>query len=479
MKQILNYIGAGLMSLSFTNFMSCTEIEHGINDSDTWEEVKDYTEKLNHPCMLHTQEDFDFVKEQVNLGKQPWKNAFEHLEQSAYSINTYTATPVKKLARLDATNWAEKNDRWEEAGIADEWYNGIHNNYTNLMRDAAAAYQLALRWKISGEEQYAQTGVKILNDWANTCTGYLVNKDGELIDPNQYLIAIQIYQLANAAEILRDYSGWSNSDFTKYKNWMVDVFYPQATDFLNRHNDVDCPLAYWLNWDLAEMTAILSIGILTDDNFKINEAIQYFKFGVGGGNILNAVPFMVKDPDSDEMLGQCMESGRDQGHATLCVSLMGVFCQMAKNIGEDLFIFDNNRALAMCEYVGKYNYGEVENGSNGSGWTLSNFKYDVSQVPYTEYTNCTGNSWPSMSYEEHQAGNESRGTVRPSWELVKRLASDYGQTSIYADMWVNKMRENAARNYSDGGAGDYGSNSGGFDQLGYGTLMFAKDELGQ
>ena len=79
MKQILNYIGAGLMSLSFTNFMSCTEIEHGVNDSDTWEEVKDYTEKLNHPCMLHTQEDFDFVKEQVNLGKQPWKNAFEHL----------------------------------------------------------------------------------------------------------------------------------------------------------------------------------------------------------------------------------------------------------------------------------------------------------------------------------------------------------------------------------------------------------------
>lgn len=26
----------------------------------------------------------------------------------------------------------------------------------------------------------------------------------------------------------------------------------------------------------------------------------------------------------------------------------------------------------------------------------------------------------------------------------------------------------------DGGAGDYGPNSGGFDQLGYGTLMFAK-----
>ena len=37
------------------------------------------------------------------------------------------------------------------------------------------------------------------------------------------------------------------------------------------------------------------------------------------------------------MLGQCQESGRDQGHATLCVSLLGAFCQMAKNVGEDLF----------------------------------------------------------------------------------------------------------------------------------------------
>jgi hypothetical protein len=37
-----------------------------------------------------------------------------------------------------------------------------------------------------------------------------------------------------------------------------------------------------------------------------------------------------------------------------------------------------------------------------------------------------------------------------------------------------KMRENASRGFSDGGAPDYGSNSGGYDQMGYGTLMFAK-----
>ena len=72
MKQIYTYIGAGLVALSFTNLIACTEIEHGVNDIDTWEEVKDYTEALNHPCMLHTQEDFDFVKGKLQAGQQPW-----------------------------------------------------------------------------------------------------------------------------------------------------------------------------------------------------------------------------------------------------------------------------------------------------------------------------------------------------------------------------------------------------------------------
>ncbi|WP_308755560.1 alginate lyase family protein [uncultured Bacteroides sp.] len=460
-KRLFNYIGAGLLALSSVSLLACTEIEDGYNDIDSWPDVTDYSSKIQHPCMLHTDADFEFVKSKIDAGEQPWKNAFVHLEQNSHAQAGQVASPVKLLARLDQNNW--------QSTYPDDW-----SNYTKLMRDAASAYQLALRWRLSGDDEYAATAVNMLNAWAATCTGFIVNSNGEFIDPNEFLILIQVYQLANAAEILRSYEGWKEADFTTYKNWMVDVFYPHATKFLSLHNGyVDCPLHYWLNWDLAAMNAILSIGILTDDSFKINEAIQYFKFGVGSGNIGNAVPFVHQDPDSSELLGQCQESGRDQGHATLCVSLMGVFCQMAKNIGEDLFIFDNNRALAMCEYVAKYNYGETEEASGGS-WKMINFKYDVTSLPYTAYENCTGDSWPSISYQEHKEGKETRGEVRPAWELVKRLASDYGQSSIYADMWVSKMRENVSRGYSDGMAGDYGPNSGGYDQLGCGTLMFAR-----
>lgn len=454
-------IGVGLMALTSTALFACSDIEDGSNDIDNWPDVIDYTSKIEHPCMLHTEADFQFIKEKVDAGMQPWKNAYDHLCQNQHAQSTWTASPVEKLARLDQKNW--------EAKYPDEW-----NNYTKLMKDAAAAYQLALRWKISGDESYAKAGVAILNAWAKKCTGYIVGSDGKFIDPNENLIAIQIHQLANAAEVLRVYKGWTESDFTKYKAWMKDVFYPFATRFLTTHEGNKCALHYWLNWDLANMTAILSIGILNDDNFLINEAIQYFKYGIGAGNIVNGVPFVHQDPDSEEMLGQCQESGRDQGHATLCVSLMGAFCQMAKNVGEDLFAYDNYRALGMCEYVAKYNIGTAETGSASSGWNLSNFKYDVSKLPYTTYENCEGGSWPSMSHQEHLEGKETRGAVRPAWELFYRYALDHNRPARYAKEWVDIMRTNASRGNSDGGAGDYGPNSGGYDQLGYGTLMFAK-----
>lgn len=462
MKKFNTYLGAGLIALFSPSFLACSEIEDGYNDIDSWPDVVDYTSTLQHPCMLHTEADFQFVKEKVDAGLQPWKNAYDHLCQSRHSQNTWTASPVEKLARLDQKNWSDK--------YPNDW-----NNYTHLMRDAASAYQLALRWKISGDDSYAKAGVDILNVWAKKCTGYIVGSDGKFIDPNENLIAIQIHQLANAAEVLRTYEGWNEADFTKYKAWMKDVFYPFATNFLSTHEGRACALHYWLNWDLANMTAILSIGILNDDNFLINEAIQYFKYGIGSGNIVNGVPFVHQDPDSEELLGQCQESGRDQGHATLCVSLMGVFCQMARNIGEDLFAYDNYRALSMCEYIAKYNYGTTETGSASASWNLSNFKYDVSSLPYTTYENCEGGVWPSMSYEEHKSGNETRGSVRPAWELFYRYALDNNRPARYAKEWVDLMRKNAGRGNSDGGAGDYGPNSGGYDQLGFGTLMFAKE----
>lgn len=68
------------------------------------------------------------------------------------------------------------------------------------MRDAAAAWQLGLRWKLSGDDKFATAAVKILNDWAAKCKKITSN------DANQVLAAgAQGYTFANAGELLQTF----------------------------------------------------------------------------------------------------------------------------------------------------------------------------------------------------------------------------------------------------------------------------------
>jgi hypothetical protein len=213
---------------------------------------------------------------------------------------------------------------------------------------------------------------------------------------------------------------------------MLGVFYQMNHDFLVRHNGAAID-HYWANWDLANMDSMLAIGVLADRRDIYDEAVAYFRHGAGNGSIEHVVLKIY-----DDRLGQVQESGRDQGHAMLVVALAGAFCQMAWSQGDDLFGYDRNRVLLGAEYVAQYNLGH--------------------DVPYTPYKN-SDVVQPTIS-------DKGRGNVRPVWELLynhyvvlKHLNAPYVQA------FANQVRP-------EGGGGDYGPNSGGFDQLGYGTLTF-------
>jgi hypothetical protein len=185
------------------------------------------------------------------------------------------------------------------------------------------------------------------------------------------------------------------------------------------------------------MASILAIGILCDDQAKVNQAITYFKTGAGNGSILHAVPFLYSGG-----LGQWQESGRDQGHTMLGVALMGAFCQMAWNQGQDMFGYSGNRFMQGCEYIARYNLGQ--------------------SVPFTTYTWGTGQNCARRS--QTVISSASRGQNRPVWELV------YNHYAKLRGLSVPNITAYAARVRPEGGGGDYGSDSGGFDQLGFGTL---------
>ena len=61
-----------------------------------------------------------------------------------------------------------------------------------------------------------------------------------------------------------------------------------------------------------------------------------------------------------------------------------------------------------------------------------------------------------------------RGHLRPVWDL---LHFHYTRRKYLSVPYISQM---AALVRPEGGGGDYGPNSGGFDQTGFGTVMYAK-----
>ncbi len=381
----------------------------------------------SHPALLHTSADIAAAKDRLST---------DELAQAAYSrLETQSAGSaagaVEILKRMDQKNW--------ESTYPD------YSNFTRAASDTKLAYELALRYQLKGNEGCAASAVKILNDWATNCKGMLRLKgyNNNVPDPNEYLVCIQAYQFANAAELLRSYSGWNATDFAKFQTWMKQTFADVAILFLENHHNNDNALHYWLNWDLAALNAMLSVGILSDDAALVNYALAYPTSGKGTGNVENAVVATHNDPDSDETLAQCQESGRDQGHSTLDITLLGVLCQTAKNIGTDLFT--PYKALEMAEYVGKYNLKDAS----------GNFVYSESSVPFTEYSN---------GEVDHTAiSSDGRGTVRPSWELFHAYAVANNKADAYTSAWVSYERADNTWGEAEGTS---------TDELGFGSLMF-------
>jgi hypothetical protein len=88
-----------------------------------------------HPGLLHSAQDFERMKTKVQASAEPWKSGWDRLVANAHAALGWTPRPAAAVYR---------------------GADGTHpENYAQLFNDAAAAYALALRWKVSGDSAYA------------------------------------------------------------------------------------------------------------------------------------------------------------------------------------------------------------------------------------------------------------------------------------------------------------------------------------
>ncbi|MBG0854934.1 alginate lyase family protein [Streptomyces spinoverrucosus] len=368
-----------------------------------------------HPGLLHTGADLDRMAAKVRAGAAPYTAGYAKLTANRHAQSGWTANPQAVVHR----------------GA------GSPQNYSILYNDIHAAYQNALRAHVSGDRAHADTAVAILNTWSAKLTGVQGSAD-------RFLAAgLYGYQFANAAELVRDHGGF---ELARFQKMLREVFLPLSDDFLKNHNNA-VVTNYWTNWDLTAMACVLAVGIFCDDRAAVDRAIEYFKHGEGLGSIKNAIPVVY-----DDGLAEWLEAGRDQGHALLGVGLMGTFCEMAWNQGIDLYGYDDNRFLKGAQYVAKWSLGD--------------------EVPYTANTRKKGaiGGWSGTETATGAAAVDP-ATTRPIWAMI---ANHYTRRRGLDASYITRI---AAKSAPEGGGGDYGPNSGGYDQLGFGTLAFTRDRV--
>lgn len=368
-----------------------------------------------HPGLLHTAADLARMAAKVKAGAAPYTAGFARLTANRHAQSGWTPHPQTTVYRGS----------------------GTPQNYATLYNDIHAAYQNGLRHHVSGDDAHADTAVAILNAWSSK----LASVEGSA---DRFLAAgLYGYQFANAAELVRDHPDF---DLARFQDMLSKVFAPLSDDFLVRHNGA-VVTNYWTNWDLCAMACVLATGIFCDDKAQVTRAIDYFKHGEGLGAITKAIPVVY-----DDGLAEWLEAGRDQGHALLGVGLMGTFCEMAWNQGYDLYGYDDSRFLKGAQYVAK--------------WSLGG---DVSYTANTRAKGAVG-GWSGRETASAAAGVDPAMT-RPIWAMI---ANHYTKRRGLPASYVTRI---AAKSSPEGGGGDYGPNSGGYDQLGFGTLAFTRDRV--
>ena len=452
----------------FAGLVSCQENEYGSVDLSKYQPEPPVTLTYNHPCALYSAADFARVKTAITAGtlNAVQQEEFNALKNSPYTNGDYGVTTHahQQIVRGDATGTIE----------------GVEN-YADAMRDAAAAHQFGLLWLLTGNEAYAQKGVKILKAWVATCKEVTAN------DNNFYLAAgAQGFTFALAGEELRTYSGWTESEFTEFKNWMVNVFADKNYKFLQLHGSSNCgsPKHYMSNWDLVNLCSYLQIGILTENDEIVKYVSSYFnKTGDGLGalpNIQQATYDFTLPGGAKEKITQAQESGRDQGHATMAIVVAAHLAQSAWALYEDnpgyadldYFSTDNKALLRMAEYNAMAN---LKTGTHaditivgGKGVQGGDWLYPVSQIPFTVAGPWCSNKNHEAGKTQNGFGEQDRGNLRPGYEIFyKHYKND---DSYFVKKYAEVQRPEC-------GAGDdrYGVNSGAFDQIGWGTLMLYQE----
>lgn len=402
--------------------------------------------KFNHPGLLNSLEELQFVKKKIEAGEEPWKSAFEAMKASKWANPRYKPHPHETVSSGFSGAGGAAGGAFDESD------------------DACAAYTLALMWIFTGDEKYAEKAVEILNTWA----AVLKKHEG----PNWYMVTQwEGCMFPQSAELLKaTYPKWKKEDIARFSKMLSEVFLPVL------HNRMS-----FGNREFGVINALMAIGVFNDDRGAFSEGLSHWVSYVPSWIYLKEdgpVPmkpnYWLTSPSNEELAkmdanlfpnpaeawfnvevknlgddrsafidkenkpaykrafswsnapaaafvdGLCGETFRDLGHCDLGFAQLINAAEIAWHQGIDLYSIHSKRITAFMEFYSFLRTGDpVPKVFYGVQPTAMNATFEIA---YNHYHNRMGMNLPKTQalIQEHiRTCLAKTPTVSPGWAYVK------------------------------------------------------------
>ncbi|KAL3419810.1 hypothetical protein PVAG01_08308 [Phlyctema vagabunda] len=338
---------------------------------DTTKYFKSKPGDFVHPGLWHTHEDLERIRSNSLGGVEPWASAYAVFKTDSYSLASYTMQgPKAVLAR------------------------GKTSNYTTFTNDVRAAWQNALMWYITKEQDHWDRSTTILDAWGSNLTD-IIGTDRSL------LVGLEGDLFANAAEIMRWEGNWTETG----SSWRGGSGFSNQLYWLFRGQSVVIGQA---NYGMVSIKALLSFAVYLDDVSVYNYAMNEFINNQCAGLLATYEP----------TTGQSVESGRDQSHTQSALAWAAYGARVAQSQGADLYGLGDNLLLKGAEYTAAFNLNQT--------------------VPFDpKWYRCeailVGGPWPEIAYNAFGISNST-----PVWDIL------YYQYAVHRQLeapWTVKAKK--------------------------------------
>ncbi len=347
--------------------------------------------KMMHPGISYTQADIDRMKAMVEARQEPFYSGFIALRDGDF----YT-----RYRDIDREFPKDKNGNVNLCGSDADVPRQMWFDTFGLI-----AVNNALLWHITGDTYYADRAVRVLNRYIGIKSTWSYG--------TVCLNNASAHNLIEAAELMRDYSGWKAEDQQGFKDFLVYPGYSTVENYFDKYSshtpEENRQTVYWgiLNGDpdrhgnqgIYGLRTLLAMGIYLDNDTIYDRALRKMLSLPHRADDLpypgeNQTPYAPAYQDEyyeswnlagekigidygadDELKyyfyenGQCQESSRDQGHILDCIrgGLLPM-ARMAWNQGDDMYTQYDDRLLKGIIFTTKYNYGWLNEVNGEQFW---------------------------------------------------------------------------------------------------------------